>query len=196
MSGKPGGRLRHRAVTEIGTVGHRDALPAQFTQHIVHQLINGIRNGNQLHLRLHSIQFLQREGRRHFAKMPILLILQDGKPRAALLHISGHYAKLKTIIERREDLFLLIPEVRHLIGRRKERDHWNVHRHALVRIPVLVERSEQRIEQTIRRFKNFVQKADVRIRDLARHDGRRRTAVQQRKPFLVLFQSCCQALHL
>ena len=84
--------------------------------------------------------------------MPALLVPQDCETGCAFLHVLCHNAKLEAVIERGEDLLFFIPEVRQLIGGRKERDHGDIHGHALIRIPVLVERREQGVQQPIRRL--------------------------------------------
>ena len=50
-------------VTEILAVRDMDALTAQLTQHIVHQFVYTVGNGNTSHVPLHFFQFVQRNQR-------------------------------------------------------------------------------------------------------------------------------------
>ena len=119
---QPCRRLCDTSETEEFAVGNRDTLAAQFAQYIVHQFVDRRRNDNGFHLGLHGVQFVQCNGRRHCAKPRVLLFVQDLQPRLAFLDIVRHHFELKTVIQRRENLFFLVAEIRNFIRCRKERN--------------------------------------------------------------------------
>ena len=176
---QPCRRLCDTSETEEFAVGNRDALAAQFAQYIVHQFVDRRRNDNGFHLGLHGVQFVQCDSRRHCAKPRILLFVQDLQPRLAFLDIVRHHFELKTIIQRRENLFFLVAEIRNSIRCGKERNHRNLHGHALVCVAFFVQNSEQRVQNTVTGLEDLVQKDDMRIRNFALGDRGRLAARKQ-----------------
>ena len=179
MAVQPCRRLCDTSETEEFAVGNRDALAAQFAQYIVHQFVDRRRNDNGFHLGLHGVQFVQCDSRRHCAKPRILLFVQDLQPRLAFLDIVRHHFELKTIIQRRENLFFLVAEIRNSIRCGKERNHRNLHGHALVCVAFFVQNSEQRVQNTVTGLEDLVQKDDMRIRNFALGDRGRLAARKQ-----------------
>ena len=189
VSVQPCRRLCDTSETEEFAVGNRDTLAAQFAQYIVHQFVDRRRNDNGFHLGLHGVQFVQCDGCRHCAKLRILLFVQDFQPCLAFLDVVRHHFELKAVIQRRENLFFLVAEIRNFIRRGEERNHRNLHGHALVCVAFFIQNGQQRVQNTVTGLKNLVQKDDMRIRNFALGNGRRRASGQERQTFLVLLHS-------
>jgi len=135
-----------------------DALAAQPTQHIVHQLIYLVRDADLKHFVLHGLQLRQgNDGRRILRRaLRRLLLLQNRQAGVPVFHILSDHLELKPVIERLEDLLLRICEIRNFIGGGKERDRGDVDGFALIGVPALVERGQEGVEDTVGRLKNLV----------------------------------------
>ena len=137
-----------------------DALAAQPTQHIVHQLIYLVRDADLKHFVLHGLQLRQgNDGRRILRRaLRRLLLLQNRQAGVPVFHILSDHLELKPVIERLEDLLLRICEIRNFIGGGKERDRGDVDGFALIGVPALVERGQEGVEDTVGRLKNLSKK--------------------------------------
>ena len=155
---EPGLCLCDRGVVKIFPVRDMDALAAQLTQHIVHQLIYLVRDADLKHFVLHGLQLRQgNDGRRILRRaLRRLLLLQNRQAGVPVFHILSDHLELKPVIERLEDLLLRICEIRNFIGGGKERDRGDVDGFALIGVPALVERGQEGVEDTVGRLKNLV----------------------------------------
>ena len=88
-------------------------------------------------------QFLQRDRNGDLSEGAGLLILQNGKARVPILHIGRHDLQLQAVVQRLQDLFLRVIEIRDLIGSRKERNDRNGIGASLVGVFPLIEGGEQ-----------------------------------------------------
>ena len=78
MSLQPRLCLRNGEVAEEFSVGHRN-LCAQRTEHIVHQVVDAVRNFDGRDFLLHGVQLLQRDRRMDCAERAAELVFQDRK---------------------------------------------------------------------------------------------------------------------
>ena len=79
MSLQPSLCLCNGEVAEEFTVGHGN-LCAQRTEHIVHQVVDAVRNLNGCDFLLHGAQLLQRDRRMDSAERAAELVFQDRQP--------------------------------------------------------------------------------------------------------------------
>ena len=142
MAGKPCLGLRDGIIAQILSVRHRHIL-TKLTEDIVSQLVDGVGNGDRRDLLLHLPQFLQRDRGGDLPEGTGLLILQNGKARVPILHIGRHDLQFQAVIQRFQDLFLRIVEIRDLIGGRKKRNDRNGIGTSLVGVFPLIEGGEQ-----------------------------------------------------
>ena len=142
MAGKPCLGLRDGIIAQILSVRHRHIL-TKLAEDIVSQLVDGVGNGDRRDLLLHLPQFLQRDRNGDLSEGAGLLILQNGKARVPILHIGRHDLQFQAVIQRFQDLFLRIVEIRDLIGGRKKRNDRNGIGASLVGVFPLIEGGEQ-----------------------------------------------------
>ena len=105
------------------------------------------------------------------------------------MHIARDHFQLKTVIQRCQNLFLCIAEVWNLIGGRKERNDRNIGRYAFVGIAAFVQYGQQRVQNAITGFENFVKKHNMCIWNFPFGNSRRCAFGQKRQTFLVLLHS-------
>ena len=142
MAGKPCLGLRDGIIAQILSVRHRHIL-TKLAENIVSQLVDGVGNEDRRDLLLHLPQLLQRDRGGDLSEGAGLLILQNGKARAPILHIGRHDLQFQAVIQRFQDLFLRVIEIRDLIGGRKERNGRNGIGASLVGVFPLIEGGEQ-----------------------------------------------------
>ena len=171
MSLQPRLCLRNGEVAEEFSVRHGN-LCAQRTEHIVHQVMDAVRNLDGFDLLLHGAQLLQRDCRMDSAERATELVFQDRQPVCLFRDIFRDNLQFQPVIERREDLFLRVIEIRNFVGRGEKGDRRNGIGPAFIGVFPLVERRQQCIQNTVIAFENLIQKHNVSLWNLARglHD--------------------------
>ena len=105
--------------------------------------------------------------------------------------------QFQPVIERREDLFLRVIEIRNLIGRGKKGDRRYGIGPAFIGVFSLVERRQKRVQNAVIAFEDLIQKHNVSLRNLARGLHDRFTRMQCGDRFAVgvqLIADLCQLL--
>ena len=181
-------------VVQVLTVRNRHIL-AQLAENVVRQLVDGVRHCDCRDLLLHLPQFIQCDRRADGSEAAGLFVPQHRKPLGAVGDIRCHDLQFKPVIERREDLLLRVVEVRDLIRRREERNRRNVVSPALIGVLSLIERREQRVQHAVIALEDLIQKADVRLRQLACGIHHRLRRVQRRHCLSICFHLCGELHH-
>ena len=99
--------------------------------------------------------------------MRALLIFQNSKTCITVFDVGCHDLQFQTVIERLQNFLLRVIEIGNLIGRRKKGDGRNWVCMALVGVLALIERREERVQDTVVALEYLIQQHNVRLGDLA-----------------------------
>ena len=196
MSREPCFCLGNGVVAQKFAVRYHDAGFAKLTEDVIHQLIDRVRYGDRGNVPLHLQKFLQGDLSTDLPGVSRLLVLQNTQTVIAAGDVLRHHLQFQTVIQRREDLLLRVVEIRDLIGCRKERDGGNGVCTALVGVLALIECRQQGVEDAVVTFEDLVEKANIRLRDLAAGVYHRLAAPCQGNGLLVSLQIITELLHL
>ena len=170
--------LRNREVAEEFTVGHGN-LCTQRTKHVVHQVVDAVRNFDGRDLLLHGAQLLQRDRRMDCAERAAELVLQDRQPVCLFRDIFRNDLQFQPVIERREDLLLRVIEIRNFVGCGEKGDRRDGIGPAFIGVFPLVERRQKRVQNAVIAFEDLIQKHNVGLRNFTRRLHDRFTRMQR-----------------